>query len=171
MILGCRNSERMLSCENSVELSCTNLLMMSLRRILGYRWHDYMCNDLGIREAGLRQVTCIVRERQLRLYGVCRHNENPVAVSIYIPMWRFFLSYGRDQNEGNKSFGHWNWYARCTVAVEAGHIQTGGQKVGPAMPLNWNCLFDGLPKFVPNAYLKTEVIFIPLIFEWSCYQL
>ena len=28
-----------------------------------------MSNDLVLREAGLRQVTCIVRERQLRLYG------------------------------------------------------------------------------------------------------
>ena len=42
---------------------------MSLRRILGYRWHDYISNDLVLMEAGLRQVTCIVRERQLRLYG------------------------------------------------------------------------------------------------------
>ena len=38
-------------------------------RILGYRWHDYVSNDLLLRKAGLRQVTCIVRERQLRLYG------------------------------------------------------------------------------------------------------
>ena len=28
-----------------------------------------MSNDLVLREAGQRQVTCIVRERQLRLYG------------------------------------------------------------------------------------------------------
>ena len=43
---------------------------MSLRRILGYRWHDNMSVDLVlIREAGMRQVTSIVRERQLRLYG------------------------------------------------------------------------------------------------------
>ena len=42
---------------------------MSLRRILGCRWHDYMSNDLVVMEAGLRQVTSIVRERQLRLYG------------------------------------------------------------------------------------------------------
>ena len=42
---------------------------MSLRRILGYRWHDSMSNDLVLREADLRQVTCIVREGQLRLYG------------------------------------------------------------------------------------------------------
>ena len=42
---------------------------LSLRRILGYRWHDYMSNDIVLREADLRHVTCIVRERQLRLYG------------------------------------------------------------------------------------------------------
>ena len=33
------------------------------------RWHDYISNDRVLREAGLREVTCIVRERQLRLYG------------------------------------------------------------------------------------------------------
>ena len=42
---------------------------MSLRRILGHRWHEYISNNLVLREAGLRHVTCIVRERQLRLYG------------------------------------------------------------------------------------------------------
>ena len=29
-----------------------------------------MSNDMVLREAGLRQVTCIVQERQLRLYGL-----------------------------------------------------------------------------------------------------
>ena len=42
---------------------------MSVRPFLGYRWHDYMFDDLVLREAGLKQATCIVRERQLRLYG------------------------------------------------------------------------------------------------------
>ena len=42
---------------------------MSLRRILDHRWHDYMSNDQVLREAGQRQVTSIVRERQLHLYG------------------------------------------------------------------------------------------------------
>ena len=37
---------------------------MSFRRILSYRWYDYMSNDLVVREAGLRQISCIVRERQ-----------------------------------------------------------------------------------------------------------
>ena len=53
--------------------------IMSLRRILGYRWHDHMCNDLVLREAGLRQATCIFRERQLRLYWHVErlHAEDP----------------------------------------------------------------------------------------------
>ena len=42
---------------------------MSLRRILGYRWHDYMSNDLVLKKATLSQVTCVVRERQLHLSG------------------------------------------------------------------------------------------------------
>ena len=37
--------------------------------ILAYWLYAYMSNDLVLREAGLRLVTCIVRERQLRLYG------------------------------------------------------------------------------------------------------
>ena len=44
-----------------------------LRRILDYRWHDYMSNDLVLREAGFKEVDCVnyfvVRERQLRPYG------------------------------------------------------------------------------------------------------
>ena len=46
---------------------------MSLRRSLGYLWHDYVSGDLVQVDVGLREVTCILRERQLRLYwNVCR---------------------------------------------------------------------------------------------------
>ena len=41
----------------------------SLRRILGYRWLDFVSNQRLLRETQMRFVTCIVRERQLRLYG------------------------------------------------------------------------------------------------------
>ena len=41
----------------------------SLRRILGYRWSDFASNERLLRETEMRFVTCIVRERQLRLYG------------------------------------------------------------------------------------------------------
>ena len=43
---------------------------MSLRRILDYHRHGYMSNDLVLRETGLIQVTCIVRDRGLRLCGM-----------------------------------------------------------------------------------------------------
>ena len=41
----------------------------SLRRILGYRWSDFVSNERLLRETLMRFVTCIVREHQLRLYG------------------------------------------------------------------------------------------------------
>ena len=41
----------------------------SLRRILGYRWSDFVSNERLLRETQMRFVTFIVRERQLRLYG------------------------------------------------------------------------------------------------------
>ena len=41
----------------------------SLWRILGYRWSDFVSNERLVRETRMRFVTCIVRERQLRLYG------------------------------------------------------------------------------------------------------
>ena len=53
---------------------------MSLRRILGYRWHDYMSNDLVLRQAGLGRVSCKVRERQLRLGHVARRPAEDLAL-------------------------------------------------------------------------------------------
>ena len=41
----------------------------SLRRILGYRWLDFVSNEWLLRETQMRFVTCIVREHQLRLSG------------------------------------------------------------------------------------------------------
>ena len=57
--------------------------------ISGYRWHDYMSNDLVLNEAGLRQVTCIVRERQLRLYGhVARLPAEDPAIGYFpVEIW------------------------------------------------------------------------------------
>ena len=48
----------------------------SLRRILGYRWSDFVSNERLLRETQMRFVTCIVRERQLRLYGHVAHFPN-----------------------------------------------------------------------------------------------
>ena len=41
----------------------------SLRRILGYRWSDFVSNEQLLRETQMRFVICIVRERQLQLCG------------------------------------------------------------------------------------------------------
>ena len=45
----------------------------SLRRILGYHWSDFVSNECLLRETQIRFVTCIVRERQLLLYGHVAH--------------------------------------------------------------------------------------------------
>ena len=41
----------------------------SLRRILGYRWSDCVSNERLLRVNQMRPVTCVIRERQMRLYG------------------------------------------------------------------------------------------------------
>ena len=41
----------------------------ALRRVYGYRLTDRVCNDWLLRHSGVRLVTCIIRERQLRQYG------------------------------------------------------------------------------------------------------
>ena len=40
-----------------------------LRRIMGYRWFDHVSNERLLRETDSRHISCMVRERQLRLYG------------------------------------------------------------------------------------------------------
>ena len=55
----------------------------SLRRILGYRWSDFVSYERLLRETRMRFVTCIVRERQLRLYGhVARFSDTDPAHQI-----------------------------------------------------------------------------------------
>ena len=52
----------------------------SLRRILGYRWLDFVSNERMLRDTQMRSVTDIVRERQLWLYGhvTCFPDADPV---------------------------------------------------------------------------------------------
>ena len=64
-----------------------------LRRIMGYRWNDHVSNQRLLRETDSRPVTCIVLERQLRLYGhVARFPEVDPAYRVVSvrdnPEWR-----------------------------------------------------------------------------------
>ena len=64
-----------------------------LRRIMGYRWFDFVSNQRLLRETDSRPITCIVRERQLRLYGhVARYPEVDPAHRVVSerdnPVWR-----------------------------------------------------------------------------------
>ena len=45
----------------------------SLWKILGYHCSDFVSNERLLRETQMRFVTCIVHERQLRLYGHVAH--------------------------------------------------------------------------------------------------
>jgi hypothetical protein len=57
----------------------------SLRRILGYRWEDHVTNQWLLQETGMRLVTCIVRERQLRQFGhVARFPEDDPVRQILV---------------------------------------------------------------------------------------
>ena len=65
----------------------------SLWRILGYRWSDFVSNEGLLRETQMRFVTCVVRERQLWLYGhVARFPDADPAHKILSvresPEWR-----------------------------------------------------------------------------------
>ena len=64
-----------------------------LRRVMGYRWYDYVSNQRLLRETESRPVTSIVLERQLRLYGhVARFPEVDPAYRVASvrdnPEWR-----------------------------------------------------------------------------------
>ena len=55
----------------------------SLRRILGYRWSDFVSNDRVYKEARMRCITCIISQRQLQLHGhVARFPGNDPAAQI-----------------------------------------------------------------------------------------
>lgn len=64
-----------------------------LRRVMGYRWFDFVSNQRLLRETDSRPITCIVRQRQLRLYGhVARYPEvDPAHRVVSVrdnPVWR-----------------------------------------------------------------------------------
>ena len=41
----------------------------ALCRIMGYRRDNFVSNNRLLRETGMNQVTCMIRQRQLRLFG------------------------------------------------------------------------------------------------------
>ena len=41
----------------------------ALRRICGHRWYDFVSNQRLLEDTGMRPITCLIRARQLRLFG------------------------------------------------------------------------------------------------------
>jgi len=65
LLYGCETWTLTRNSRHRLNAFCTK----SLRRILGYRWSDFISNDRLLEESRMRQVTCIIRERQMRLFG------------------------------------------------------------------------------------------------------
>ena len=72
-----RNSNRQASRHWVINTQAPQHSLRSLVYSNGVTIQNLQCNDLVLREAGLRQVTCIVHERQLRLYVARRPAEDP----------------------------------------------------------------------------------------------
>jgi sorting nexin-29 len=53
----------------SLETRLNAFVTKSLRRILGYRWNDFVSNHRLLQETGVRLATCLIRERKLRFFG------------------------------------------------------------------------------------------------------
>ena len=69
-------SDRLKSRLNSFQTS-------SLRRIFGYSWRDFVPNAAVLKRAGVRNVSCVIRQRQLRFYGhVARYDDRDPAHRI-----------------------------------------------------------------------------------------
>ena len=53
----------------------------ALRRIIGYRWDNFVSNDRLLCERGMRLVTCMIQESQLRIFGQVERfpKSNPVG--------------------------------------------------------------------------------------------
>ena len=65
LLYGCET----LTMTRDLRWTFTSFGTSSLRRILVYRWVDFVSNEPLLRKTQMRFVTCIVSERQPRLYG------------------------------------------------------------------------------------------------------
>ncbi|KAF7653639.1 hypothetical protein LDENG_00080410, partial [Lucifuga dentata] len=86
----------------------------SLWRILGYRWFDFVLNERLLREARMRPITSIVRERQLRHYGhVAYFSEDDPECRCLIAEdpsdWT--RSRGHPRNTWLRQMDGWGWTA------------------------------------------------------------
>ena len=88
---------------------------------MGYRWNNFVSNDRLFRETGLSQVTCMIRKRQLWLFGhVVRLPESDsvgrVVSKETIPAWR--RPRGRPPCPGCRKLmaiaGSWDYQERHT---------------------------------------------------------
>ena len=88
---------------SSLKRRLNSFSTVSLRRILGYRWSDFVSNDQLLRETGMRHITCIIRERRLRLFGHgARFRDSDPAHQI--PFLRNSVERGRQRGRPRTSW-------------------------------------------------------------------
>ena len=113
-----------------------------LRRIMGYRWLDYVTNERLLQETESRPITCIVRQRQLQLYGnVARLPEVDPAHRVVSerdnPEWR--RPRGRPQNSWlrkvDESLGRLGLGRRAAWGLAGGDPRAWRQRVSAATRL------------------------------------
>ena len=93
----------------------------SLRRILGYRWSDFVSIERLLRDTQMRFVTCIVREHQLRYRD------------MWLISWRWSCS-PDSFSEGVSWLDEANGPTKCLVAA-AGWFASQGDGDGPGICL------------------------------------
>ena len=78
--------------------------------ILGYQWNEHKSNDVLLREAALRRVNCMIRERQLRLCGAtpCRRSRASDPIS-----------------SGSDGLDHAEGLPACFVVASGGSLSEG----------------------------------------------
>ena len=77
--------------------------------------------SLVLREAGLRQITCIVRERQLRLYGHMAQLPAELDFSNRIFLIGFFLSRSEELDHGEGASTGFVFASGGVLSEEYGH--------------------------------------------------
>ena len=91
----------------------------ALHWLMGYRWDKFFSNEKVLQKiTGMSLVTCMIRQRQLRLFGpVLRHPESD-------PLSRDQSGLEETQSEAVRDFrksmaitGRWDWQEECMHAT------------------------------------------------------
>ncbi|KAG2466455.1 TNPO1 protein, partial [Polypterus senegalus] len=119
---------------------------VSLQKILGYCWFDFVSNERLLMESQIRYIICIVRECQLRHYGhVARFPEGDPAHKILIV---------GDPSDWTRPRGH----PRNTWLWQVLQMSLSGE-LNDVLSVLQSSLVDNDSKFVKRPQFSQEVLF------------